>query len=77
MTTTTSLLTHIMQLPEAQRFAIAMTILDADSPSAMGLDEIEAEAARRQDEMDNGSVTPMSFDELVAGLTYRPRSIGA
>ena len=77
MTTTASLITHIMQLPEAQRFDIAMTILDADSPSAMSQDEIEAEATRRQDEMESGAVTPISFDELVAGLSYRPRSLGA
>jgi hypothetical protein len=70
-----SLLTAVMQLPDADRFEIAMTILDHVSPSAMDEDAIIAEAARRQDELESGAVTTISFDELVQGLTHRPQSL--
>ena len=75
MNASPSLLTAVMQLSDADRFEIAMTILDNASPSAMEEDEIRAEAARRQDEMESGAVATLSFDELVQGLNYRPQSL--
>ena len=73
--TAANIIASIMELPETERFDIAMTILDTASPSAMSADEIEAEAARRQDEMESGAIAPISYDTLVAGLHYRPRSL--
>jgi hypothetical protein len=75
MNASPSLLTAVMELSEADRFEIAMTILDHASPSAMEEDEILAEAARRQDEMESGAVVTLSFDELVQGLNYRPQNL--
>ena len=63
-----------MELPEADRLEIAMALLDHTSPAAMTQDEILQEAARRQDELESGAVQDISFDELVAGLNYRPRN---
>jgi hypothetical protein len=75
--TAANLITSIMQLPETERFDVAMAILDTASPSAMSTDEIEAEATLRQDEMESGAVAPISFETLVSGLSYRPRSLRA
>lgn len=69
-----AILSTLMELPEADRLEIAMALLDHSSPSAMTQDEILQEAARRQDELESGAVQDISFDELVAGLNYRPRS---
>lgn len=63
-----------MQLPEAERFEIAIAVLDQSSPSGMTEDEIIAEAIDRQDAVESGQVKDIGFDELVAGLNYRPRS---
>ena len=70
-----SLLTAVMQLSDADRFEIAMAILDNASPSAMNEVEILAEAARRQDELESGAVAAISFDELVQGLSHRPHGL--
>lgn len=75
MNTQTAFLASLMELPESQRFEIAMAVLDQSSPAGMTEDEIVQEAARRQDELESGAVTDMGFDELVAGLNYRPRSL--
>ena len=69
------LLTAVMQLSDADRFEIAMTILDSAPPSAMDEADIAAEAARRQDELESGAVASISFDELVQGLTHRPQGL--
>lgn len=69
------LFTTLMELPEAERFEIAMAVLDQSSPSAMTEDEIVQEAARRQDELESGTVADIGFDELLAGLNFRPRSL--
>ena len=69
-----AILSTLMELPEADRLEIAMALLDHSSPSAMTQDEILQEAARRQDELESGAVQDISFDELVAGLNYRPRN---
>lgn len=68
------LLTTLMELPEAERFEIAMTILDRTSPAAMEECEILQEAARRQDELESGVVRDMSYEELVAGIGHRRRA---
>ncbi len=65
-----SLLTAVRQLSDADRFEIAMTILDHASPSAMNEGEILAEAAWRQDELESGAVAAIGFDELVRGLSH-------
>ena len=75
MSASPSLLTAVMELSDADRFEIAMTILDHASPSAMEENEILAEAARRQDEIESGAVATLSFDELVHGLNYRPQNV--
>jgi len=75
MNTNPAVFATVMQMPEAERFEIAMAILDATSPSAMTEDAIEREAAQRQDELESGAVKSLSFDELVQGLSYRPRSL--
>ena len=72
MTADPVLLSALMQLPEAERFDIAMAILDQSSPSAVTEDEITLEAAKRQDELESGVVRDIGYDELLAGLTYRP-----
>ena len=75
MNVSPDLLSAVMQLSDADRFEIAMTILDVTSPGAMEADDILAEAARRQDEIESGAVATLSFDELVQGLTHRPQSL--
>ncbi len=75
MNASPSLLAAVMQLPDADRFEIAMTILDQASPSAMDEEAILAEAVRRQDELESGAVVPLSFDELVSGLKHPPRRL--
>lgn len=75
MNTQTAFLATLMELPESQRFEIAMAVLDQSSPAGMTEDEIVQEAARRQDELECGSSADIGFDELVAGLNYRPRSL--
>jgi len=72
MTADPVLLSALMQLPEAERFDIAMAILDQSSPSAVTEDEITLEAAKRQDELESGVVRDIGYDELLAGLIYRP-----
>ena len=74
MKTAPVLLTTLMNLPEAERFEIAMAILDQSSPSAMTEDGIAREAAKRQDELDSGAVRDIDYEELIAGLAYRPGS---
>lgn len=74
MKTSTALFASIMELPEADRFEIAMAVLDESSPAAMNKDEINAEASRRQDELESGAVADVGFDQLVADLSHRPRS---
>jgi hypothetical protein len=66
------LLITLMELPEAERFEIAMAILDQTSPSAMHEDEIVQEAARLQDELESGVVRDVGYDEMIAGVFYRP-----
>jgi hypothetical protein len=75
MNTNPTVFASVMQLPEAERFEIAMAILDVTSPSAMTEDEIILEASQRQDEIESGSVKSLSYDELLQGLNYRPRSL--
>lgn len=74
MNTPTAFLATLMELPESERFEIAMAVLDQSSPAGMTEDEIVQEAARRQDELESGSDTDIGFDELVSGLNYRLRS---
>jgi hypothetical protein len=62
----------LMQLPESERFEIAMAVLDQSSPSAVTEDEITLEAAKRQDELESGVVRDIGYDELLAGVNYRP-----
>ncbi len=59
-----------MQLPDADRFEIAMSILDRTSPAAMDEDEILAEAIRRQDGLQSGAVDTISYEELVRGQDH-------
>ena len=68
----TELFTTLMGLPEAERFEIAMAVLDQTSPSAMTEDEIVREAARLQDELESGVVRDLGYDEMIAGVRYRP-----
>lgn len=65
----------LMELPESERLEIAMAVLDQSSPAGFTEDEIVQEASRRQDELESGKVADIGFDELVAGLNYRPRSL--
>jgi len=74
MTANPVLFSMLMQLPEAERFEIAMAVLDQSSPSAVTEGEITLEAAKRQDELESGAVRDIDYDELLAGLTYRPSS---
>lgn len=69
------LLSTLMNLPEAERFEIAMAILDQSSPSAMTEGEIAREAAVRQDELERGAVRDIGYEELIAGLSYRPSGL--
>jgi hypothetical protein len=62
------LLTTLMELPEAERFEIAMTIGDRTSPAAMGQSEILQDAARRQRVMECGVVRDLSYEELLAEI---------
>ena len=64
-----------MKLPEAERLEIAMAILEQCSPSAMTEGEIAREAAARQDELESGAVCDIGYEELIAGLSYRPSSL--
>lgn len=68
----TKLFTALMELPEGERFEIAMALLDQTSPSAMSGDEIVREAARLQDELESGAVRDLGYDEMIAGVRYRP-----
>jgi hypothetical protein len=72
MKTDNALFTALMELPEGERFEIAMAVLDQISPSAMSGDEIVREAARLQEELECGVVRDLSYDEMIAGLRYRP-----
>ena len=74
MNAPTAFLAILMELPESERFEIAMAVLDQSSHAGMNEDEIVQEAARRQDELESGSDTDIGFDELVSGLNYRLRS---
>jgi len=71
MNANSDLLTTLMELPEAERFEIAMAILDRTSPAAMEQSEILQEAARRQDDMESGVVRELSYEELLAGIRHR------
>ena len=75
MNVNSALFATLMQLPEVERFELALAVLDQTSPAGMSEDEIVAEAAKRQDELESGAVQDIGFDELVAGLNYRPRSV--
>lgn len=72
MKTDTELFTALMELPEGERFDIAMAVLDQTSPSAMTGDEIVREASRLQDELECGVVRDLGYDEMIAGVRYRP-----
>ena len=52
---------------------VAMAILDQTSPSAMPEDAIVQEASRLQDELESGVVRDVGYDEMIAGVFYRPR----
>jgi hypothetical protein len=67
----------LMQMPESERFQIAMAVLDESSPSAMSEEEIVREASARQDEMETGVVTPLDYAGLLAGIRHRPRSLAS
>ena len=69
----TKLFTTLMELPEAERFEIAMAVLDQTSPSAMPKDEIVREAAGLQDELESGVARDLGYDEMIAGVHDRPR----
>jgi hypothetical protein len=73
MKTDPALLATLMQLPEAERLEIAMTVLDQSSPAGMTTDDIVATAVAREDELESGAVTDLSYDELASGLRNRPR----
>lgn len=75
MKTDPVLLSTLMNLPEAERFEIAMAILDQFSPSAMTENEIAREAAVRQDELESGTVRDIGYEELIAGLSYHPSGL--
>ena len=76
MSASSTLLTALMQLPETERFEVAIAVLDQSSPDGLSEDEIVAEARSRQDELESGNVVDIGFAELVTGLHYRPRSLG-
>lgn len=69
------LLSTLMNLPEAERFEIAMAILDQCSPFAMTEDEIAREAGVRQDDLESGNVRDIGYEELIAGLSYCPSGL--
>jgi hypothetical protein len=75
MNSPAAFLATLMELPESERFEIAMAVLDQSSPAGITENEIVQEAGRRQDELESGKVADIGFDELVAGLNYRPRSL--
>ena len=75
MNATASLIASVMQLSDRERFTVAMTILDESSPLAMEEVDILNEAAQRQDEIERGIVSTISFGELVEGLIYKPKSL--
>lgn len=66
------LFTTLMELPEAERFEMAMAVLDQTSPAAMSGDELVCEAVRLQDELESGVVRDLIYDEMIAGVRYRP-----
>ena len=70
MNETSSLLDAVMRLPDGDRLAIAMAILD-ESPSALAGEEILREAGRRQDEIEQGLVETISYEQLREGLSAR------
>jgi hypothetical protein len=74
MKTNRALLASLMELPEAERFEIAMAVLDQSSPAGLAVDEIIGVVAGRQDEMESGAVADIGYDELAAGLNYRPQT---
>lgn len=73
MNSSPDLFAKLMQMPEHERFEIAIAVLDETSPGAMDQDEITREAAARQDELENGSVHTLDYSELMAGIRYSPR----
>lgn len=75
MNANSALFATLMELPEIERFEIALAVLDQTSPAGLTEDEIVAEASRRQDELESGAAQDIGFDELVAGLNYRPRTV--
>jgi hypothetical protein len=77
MNSTPALFATLMQMPEKERFEIAIAVLDETSPGAMSSDEIIRESSARQDELENGSVQALDYSELVAGIRYRPRSFAS
>ena len=70
-----ALLATLMQLPEAERFEIAMAVLDQSSPAGMTAEEIVETALVRQDELESGAVADIGYDELAAGLRHRSRTM--
>ena len=76
MSANSALLAAVMQLPDADRFEIAMTILDQTSPTGMDEQAILTEAAARQDDIESGAVATIGFDELVRSLAHRPQAWG-
>ena len=65
-----------MELPESERFDIAMAVLDETAPAAMGGDEILQEASRLQDELESGAVQYLGYEEMISGVRYRPGGMG-
>ena len=70
-----ALLDAVMRLPDGDRFAIAMAILD-EAPFGLSEEEILQEATRRQDEIEQGLVETISYEQLRAGLSSRLSRLG-
>jgi hypothetical protein len=77
MNPTPAVFATLMQMPEADRFQIAMAVLDEISPAAMSEDEIVHEASARQGEMETGAVKPLDYAGLLAGIRHRPHSLAS
>lgn len=66
-----ALLAEVLQLPQGQRARLLerlMASLDQDADMEAAWD---AEAARRDEEIDSGQVKPLPFDEVMARLEAR------
>ncbi len=75
MTAAADLATRLLQLPQQDRAALAVDLIDSLGETAWEDDQLSVLAEERDAELERGEVQPLSYEAFMAGL-HQPSQRG-